>query len=62
MPARKKNEEPEQNTEEKKENDVEDPTAEKRAEMGDMRVPSQPLQPADIPPAPLTPTRTSSNA
>lgn len=32
----------------------EDPTAEKRAEMGDMRVPSQPLRPADIPPAPLT--------
>lgn len=32
----------------------EDPTAEKRAAMGDMRVPSQPLRPADIPPKPLT--------
>jgi len=31
-----------------------DPTAERRAEMGDVRVPSNPLRPADIPPEPLT--------
>lgn len=34
--------------------EVQDPTAEKRAEMGDVRVPSSPLRPADVPPAPLT--------
>lgn len=32
----------------------EDPTAERRAAQGDMRVPSNPLRPADIPPKPLT--------
>lgn len=36
------------------ESQVDDPTAEKRAAGGDKRVPSQPLRPADIPPAPLT--------
>ena len=33
---------------------TEDPTAERRAAQGDIRVPSNPLRPADIPPAPLT--------
>lgn len=51
MVAKKKNTAPE----EEKDNGVDDPTAEKRAAMGDVRVPSNPLQPADIPPAPLTP-------
>lgn len=60
MAARKKSEE--NDTKEETNEGVEDPTAEKRAAMGDVRVPSQPLQPADVPPAPLTPTRTSSNA
>jgi hypothetical protein len=55
MVAKKKNDEKanEQN-DEQNESQVEDPTAEKRAAMGDMRVPSNPLRPADIPPKPLT--------
>jgi len=40
--------------EEQTQEQSDDPTAEKRAEQGDFRVPSQPLRPADIPPAPLT--------
>lgn len=60
MTARKKSEE--NDTKEEKSNGAEDPTAEKRAAMGDVRVPSQPLQPADIPPKPLTKIRSSSNA